>query len=190
MDFFMGMLQKRLQSLRLAYSLPVLDAEWVCGVSRSSINFWERGKRIPSADGLLQIASSYGVSIDWLLGLTDTAYTSDSIRCSESMHLVKNNLLYQALTEIFNDDKYASELFLHYGNTVDSFSFQARADIIVSCLYLRGYDNYFAADPKRKPVADPKRKPVAQQKARMYEMRDGLLRVLKTKEPFSSLQSH
>ena len=180
MDFFMGMLQKRLQSLRLAYSLPVLDAEWVCGVSRSSINFWERGKRIPSADGLLQIASSYGVSIDWLLGLTDTAYTSDSIRCSESMHLVKNNLLYQALTEIFNDDKYASELFLHYGNTVDSFSFQARADIIVSCLYLRGYDNYFAADPKRKPVA--------QQKARMYEMRDGLLRVLKTKEPFSSLQ--
>ena len=89
--------------------------------------------------------------------------------------------VHQALISFFNDDKYASELFLHYGNSVDSYSFHARADIIVSCLYLRGYDNYFAADPKRKPVA--------QQKARMYEMRDGLLRVLKTKEPFSSLQS-
>ena len=109
----------------------------------------------------------------------DYSYTSDSIRCSEGIHLVKNNVLHHALTDIFNDDKYASELFLHYGNTVDSFSFQARADIIVSCLYLRGYDNYFAADPKRNPVA--------QQKARMYEMRDGLLRVLKTKEPFSTL---
>ncbi len=181
MDFYMEMLQKRLQSLRLAYSLPVLDAEWVCGVSRSSINFWERGKRIPSADGLLQIASSYGVSTDWLFGLTDTAYTSDSIRCSESIHLVKYNMLQQTLAIIFDDDKYAAELFFQYGNNVEAVSLQARADVIVSCLYLRGYDNYFSADPKRAPVA--------QQKARMYEMRDGLLKVLKTKEPFSTLRA-
>ena len=65
MDSAMELLQIRLQSLRLTYSFPVLDAEWVCGISRSSINFWERGLRTPSADGILQIAFSYGVSIDW-----------------------------------------------------------------------------------------------------------------------------
>ena len=181
MNFFMKTLQNRLQCLRLAYSLPVLDAEWVCGISHSSINFWERGKRIPSADGLLQIASSFGVSTDWLFGISDTAYTSDSIRCSESLHLVKDNLLRQTLASVFDDNKYAAELFFQYGNNVEAFSLQSRADVVVSCLYLRGYGNYFAADPKRTPVA--------QQKARMYEMRDGLLKVLKTKEPFSTLRS-
>lgn len=174
-------LQKRLQSLRLTYSFPVFDAEWVCGISRSSINFWERGLRMPSADGILQIASSYGVSTDWLYGITDTAYTVDSVRYSECIHLLREKLLYTALTNVYNDDKYVDELFYEYGNknSRESYPLEARANVIVSCLYLSGYANYFAVDATRTPAA--------QQKIRMYEMKEGLLNVVKTKKPFASL---
>lgn len=181
MDSAMELLQIRLQSLRLTYSFPVLDAEWVCGISRSSINFWERGLRTPSADGILQIAFSYGVSIDWLFGLSDIKYISAPICRSESIYLIKEDLLQRALLDFSGNQQYAKELFSRYCSEVSNgeFSLQARADVIVSCLYLRGYDNYFAADSKRTPTL--------QQKGRMYNMKEGLFKILETKKPLNDL---
>ena len=84
-------------------------------------------------------------------------------------------------TNIYNDDKYVDELFYEYGNnnSRESYPLEARANVIVSCLYLSGYANYFAVDATRTPAA--------QQKIRMYEMKEGLLNVVKTKKPFASL---
>jgi len=41
------------------------------GVARATIGFYEVGKRTPDAKTLKKIADSCGISIDWLLGVTD-----------------------------------------------------------------------------------------------------------------------
>ena len=41
------------------------------GVKQTSYSSWERGVKDPVAQTLAQIASTFGVSCDWLLGLTD-----------------------------------------------------------------------------------------------------------------------
>ena len=85
MENTLPQLSQRLKILRTSYQLPVLETEWVCGISRSALNNWEKGCRIPSADGLYKIASSFGVSIDWLLGISQVPYTRDSIILAESI---------------------------------------------------------------------------------------------------------
>lgn len=179
MTSFTEIMQYRLQLLRNAYGLPVFEAEWVCSVSRSSINFWERGKRIPSADGILQIASAYGVSTDWIYGISNIVHTPDSVNYSECVYLVQNNLLLRVLTKIYGDSEYANMLFSQYGKDIPSFSLHARADVVVCCLYLHGYETYFSLNPKVTPTL--------QQKDRKMKFKEGLLKVLNTKELISNI---
>ena len=41
------------------------------GVKQTSYSSWERGVKDPAAQTVAQIASTFGVSADWLLGLSD-----------------------------------------------------------------------------------------------------------------------
>ena len=41
------------------------------GVKQTSYSSWERGVKDPAAQTVAQIASTFGVSADWLLGLCD-----------------------------------------------------------------------------------------------------------------------
>lgn len=41
------------------------------GVKQTSYSSWERGIKDPAAQTVAQIASTFGVSADWLLGLSD-----------------------------------------------------------------------------------------------------------------------
>lgn len=179
----METLQTRLLKLRAVYGIPVLDAEWITGISHSSINAWERGTRIPSADGLCQIVSSYGVSSDWLFGFSDIAYTPDSINFAESVHNISAELIASILSDIFkfvvvphNWRVGCREALLDYG----AFPLQARADILVCCLFLQGYDHYFKAKSNLNPTL--------QQKDRKRFFMEGLIKVLLSKEPISNTQ--
>ena len=100
---------------------------------------------------------------------------------SESIYLIRENLLQKALVDFSGSQLYAKELFSRYCSEVSNgeFSLQARADVIVSCLYLRGYDDYFAADSKRIPTL--------QQKDRMHKMKEGLFKILEAKKPLNDL---
>ena len=40
--------------------------------SQGNVSKWESGKALPSTDNLLLIANTYNVSIDWLLGVSDS----------------------------------------------------------------------------------------------------------------------
>ena len=42
------------------------------GVKQTSYSSWERGVKDPAAQTVAQISSTFGVSADWLLGLTDS----------------------------------------------------------------------------------------------------------------------
>ena len=64
----------------------------------------------------------------------------------------------------------------------ESLPLQSRADIVVCCLYLQGYDKYFKANPKLNPTL--------QQKDRWRFFSEGLLSVLMNKKPISNYQQH
>lgn len=41
------------------------------GISRPTITFWYNGQRTPDVINLIKLSKSFGVSVDWLLGLKD-----------------------------------------------------------------------------------------------------------------------
>ena len=62
-------LADRLRALR--GSMSQTDFALNLGVKQTSYSSWERGIKDPLAQTLAQIASTLGVSADWLLGLSD-----------------------------------------------------------------------------------------------------------------------
>ncbi len=40
-------------------------------LSNASISYWETGKQMPTAEAIFKIAQYFGVSADYLLGITD-----------------------------------------------------------------------------------------------------------------------
>ena len=59
----------RLRALRGTTSQT--DFAQKIGVKQTSYSSWERGVKDPGAQTIAQIASTFGVSADWLLGLSD-----------------------------------------------------------------------------------------------------------------------
>ncbi|GMQ58958.1 hypothetical protein AN1V17_33550 [Vallitalea sediminicola] len=65
------MLRKRLKQLRISKGLTQERFANILGISRARYNNFETGKRTPNDDIKIQIASFYGVSIDYMIGQTD-----------------------------------------------------------------------------------------------------------------------
>ena len=65
-------LSQRLKELRMQKHLRQEDAADALGLSISSYCRYEYGKREPTASVLVRIADFYGVSLDYLMGRTDT----------------------------------------------------------------------------------------------------------------------
>lgn len=51
------------------------------------ITFWEKGKNYPSFEVLLQIAEIFGISLDWITGLSDVPYNIDVITKMENLYV-------------------------------------------------------------------------------------------------------
>lgn len=62
----------RLKELRTSRNLSQMDFARQIGVSKSSINMYERGEREPGLETLEKIADYFNVDMDYLLGKTDT----------------------------------------------------------------------------------------------------------------------
>lgn len=72
-----NVLADRLRALR--GSMSQTDFALKLGVKQTSYSSWERGIKDPLAQTLAQIASTLGVSSDWLLGLSDVRdYTNSA----------------------------------------------------------------------------------------------------------------
>lgn len=67
----MSVLSDRLLSVRENMKIPRTKAAKDIGISRASLEFYEKGKRIPDADIICSLANYYKVSADYLLGRTD-----------------------------------------------------------------------------------------------------------------------
>lgn len=51
--------------------------------TRITVFDWENRKKIPSVENLNMIATVFGVSLDWLLGHSETLYSEDSVKWTE-----------------------------------------------------------------------------------------------------------
>lgn len=68
----------RLRTLRLSQDITQIELGKKLNVGASTINRYESGGRVPSYDILIAAASLFNVSIDYLVGRTDTPYDSAS----------------------------------------------------------------------------------------------------------------
>ncbi len=176
MENVLPQLSQRLYILRSRYYLPVFEAEWVCGVSRSALNNWERGLRVPSADGLYQISTSFGVSIDWLFGLSQVPYTHDSVILAELIHKP-----YETIKKLIRNDPMSLRIDAsskdYFDNSKrDLYELAARANILVFTLYIQGWYDFFAEHNLRKATE--------QQIRRLDVVKNGLYFALKTRYPY------
>ena len=64
-------LSQRLKELRMERYLGQVALAESIGVSKAVVSMWEMGKREPSMTSLIALANFYGVSIDYIVGLTD-----------------------------------------------------------------------------------------------------------------------
>ncbi len=62
----------RLKSLRLKNDEMQADLADVLKVDKSMISLWENGKNYPEVKKLIEICAHYQVSVDFILGLSDT----------------------------------------------------------------------------------------------------------------------
>ena len=71
-EFNGDLIAARIRALRKEEGISTLRFTPAIGASKNSVVIhWETGRNIPSSYFIFQIASTFGVSADWLLGLTD-----------------------------------------------------------------------------------------------------------------------
>ena len=67
----MEMFKERLKELITDKNLTFEELAKVTGLSKSALNYWENGVRIPSAQAVIILAKYFNVTTDYLLGLED-----------------------------------------------------------------------------------------------------------------------
>ena len=63
--------QERLKELRVAKGLSQMRLAQAVGISQSAIAKWELGKTEPTASAIILLATYFGETTDYLLGVTD-----------------------------------------------------------------------------------------------------------------------
>lgn len=71
MDEFLCEMARRLRVARAAVGATQAEVSEATGVSEAALSLYERGRRQPHATTLGRLAVDYGVSADWLVGLSD-----------------------------------------------------------------------------------------------------------------------
>lgn len=69
-------LADRIKSLRENAGLTQADVARQLGISRSGVNAWEMGLSVPSTPYIVELARSFQISTDYLLGMADTSSIS------------------------------------------------------------------------------------------------------------------
>ena len=67
----MSILQERLKQCRKKTGLPQIKVAIYCDITERAYQNYELGNREPKLGIIMRIAQFYGVSIDYLVGLTD-----------------------------------------------------------------------------------------------------------------------
>lgn len=66
-------LAEKIKLLRERINLTQSDLARRMGLTRSSVNAWEMGLSVPSTQYIVELAKTFDVSTDYLLGMKETA---------------------------------------------------------------------------------------------------------------------
>ena len=103
---------KNIKEIRLSKGLSQKRLSECIGVSQSSIDYWERGKRTPSIEACIKLADYFGVSIDSLVRGSNSSgclvsrlsgYKDHMKKCSEKCEMVLASDVVNMLDELEND---------------------------------------------------------------------------------------
>lgn len=82
------MIAEKIKSLREQQRKTQSDIARELGITRSSVNAWEMGISVPSTQYIVELASLFRVSTDYLLGVDSSASISVSGLTEEDVQLV------------------------------------------------------------------------------------------------------
>lgn len=120
----------RFLKIRKIYNLTLENlaelSNWVSPISKTTFGYWEREMRMPTLENLQVYSAIFGLSLDWIAGISNIPYTEDSVTYGE-------NIFFQQLEKtafirlgILEDD-----LYLKYEYRRDNYSLEVRAYILV-----------------------------------------------------------
>lgn len=69
-------LADKIKLLRESVGMTQAELARILGLSRSGVNAWEMGLSIPSTQYVVELAKTFHVSTDYLLGMEDTSTIS------------------------------------------------------------------------------------------------------------------
>lgn len=82
------MVADRIKALREQKGFTQTDLSKQLGITRSSVNAWEMGISVPSTQYVVELASIFNVSTDYLLGVDTTSTVSVSGLTEDDIHIV------------------------------------------------------------------------------------------------------
>ena len=82
------MLAERIKELREEKAWTQTELAKILGVTRSCVNAWEMGISVPSTQYVVELASLFHISTDFLLGVEATASVSVEGLSDEDIQLV------------------------------------------------------------------------------------------------------
>lgn len=137
-------LQHRLKIVRNSYMLPIGDVAIMTGtISKTGLTDWESGRRVPTIDNLYSFALIFGVSVDWLCGMSDSPYTSSSITAAEDAFPITSDVLmhYASFSDIHLNDISSKDIKIAVNKYLnpqkrESYLLDARANIILFMHYV------------------------------------------------------
>lgn len=69
-----NVLGNKLRSVRKSKDLTLMLVYFSTGIHASTLSDWEMGRIIPTLKNLIKLAQFYGISIDWLAGLSSKKF--------------------------------------------------------------------------------------------------------------------
>ncbi len=84
------MLSKRIYELRVSLNWTQVQLAYKLNVTKQTVSNWENDNIQPSIDMLIKLSKVFGVSTDYLLGLTPETYiNADGLPISFVSHIVQ-----------------------------------------------------------------------------------------------------
>ena len=81
---------KRIRELRIKRGLTQVKLASILGVSKSVIRSYENGVHLPPYDILVRLSNIFGVSCDYLIGVSESNYISTEGLTEAQIQAIKN----------------------------------------------------------------------------------------------------
>lgn len=88
------MIAERIKNLREKNGITQSELAKLLGITRSSVNAWEMGISVPSTQYLVELANTFHISTDYILGLDETSTINVSGLSNEDIELLYSIILH------------------------------------------------------------------------------------------------